>query len=188
MDHEEKKAARRAKYKEQMQDPEFRAAFLENRKERDRVYAASEGAKNLRRKRYAEKDKKEVLEARREKYAQNRERIRQVQAAYYERNREKIRHQSWVLDLATKYGLTEEDYNDMLISQGGVCAFCGEPPKGGDGRDRILHVDHDHKTGKVRWLLCRGCNHLLGNAKESPEVLLKAAKMLGEWLSSQATI
>jgi len=46
----------------------------------------------------------------------------------------------------------------MLQVQGGVCAICGNPPK-----TRRLDVDHDHKTGVIRGLLCFTCNHhLLG--------------------------
>lgn len=52
-----------------------------------------------------------------------------------------------------KYGLTEAQYAKMLVLQGGVCAVCGRPPK-----TRRLHVDHDHKTGRVRCLACHKCN------------------------------
>ena len=53
-------------------------------------------------------------------------------------------------------GLSVEDYDAMLAAQGGVCAICGNPPK-----TRRLDVDHDHKTGKVRGLLCHRCNRAL---------------------------
>lgn len=56
-----------------------------------------------------------------------------------------------------KYGVTPEQYDHMVTQQGGVCACCGEPPKA-----RSLHVDHDHKTGKVRQLLCLKCNTAIG--------------------------
>jgi hypothetical protein len=46
-----------------------------------------------------------------------------------------------------------ELYDRLLGEQGGVCAICGNPPK-----TRRLHIDHDHKTGKVRGLLCHRCN------------------------------
>ena len=57
---------------------------------------------------------------------------------------------------ARQLGVTDEDYALMLATQGGGCAICGNPP-----RTRRLHVDHDHKTGVVRGLLCFQCNHLL---------------------------
>jgi hypothetical protein len=74
------------------------------------------------------------------------------------------------------YGLSVEDYSRMLASQGGVCKLCGSPP--GTGRQKRLHVDHDHKTGKVRGLLCDHCNHALGKMKDDPVLLRKAAAYL----------
>ena len=53
------------------------------------------------------------------------------------------------LYLRRTYGITLEQYDLILESQNGVCAVCGEPPKG-----LRLSVDHDHKTGIVRGLLC----------------------------------
>lgn len=62
------------------------------------------------------------------------------------------------------------DYNEMLARQGGVCAICGLMPK-----NKRLHVDHDHKTGKVRALLCNGCNTGIGHFAEDCERMVKAA-------------
>jgi hypothetical protein len=65
--------------------------------------------------------------------------------------------------IRSTYGLSGEDYERLLMWQGGVCYICHRVP-----RSKRLAVDHDHVTGKVRGLLCadseRGCNHaLLGN-------------------------
>ena len=57
---------------------------------------------------------------------------------------------------AKQLGVTDADYARMLEAQGGGCAICGTPPK-----SRRLHVDHDHKTGNVRGLLCYRCNRAL---------------------------
>jgi hypothetical protein len=57
-----------------------------------------------------------------------------------------------------KYGMTLEQYEAMHEAQKGLCAICGEPNQ----NNRILCVDHDHKTGKVRKLLCTNCNSKLG--------------------------
>ena len=56
--------------------------------------------------------------------------------------------------LRRKYGLTLAQYNRMLKAQGGVCKLCGRPPQ-----KLALAVDHDHKTKRVRGLLCFTCNH-----------------------------
>lgn len=55
----------------------------------------------------------------------------------------------------------------MLEEQNGECFICGSKP------DDQLHIDHDHKTGKVRKLLCRSCNAALGMCKESIDILKK---------------
>jgi hypothetical protein len=54
--------------------------------------------------------------------------------------------------LRYKYNLTIEEYNSMLDTQKGLCNICGKPSR------TYLGVDHDHKTGKIRGLLCAGCN------------------------------
>src|SRR5207249_694982 len=59
---------------------------------------------------------------------------------------------------AAQLGVTDAEYDRLLAAQGGGCAICGNPPK-----TRRLHVDHDHKTGEVRGLLCHRCNRLLAS-------------------------
>jgi hypothetical protein len=56
------------------------------------------------------------------------------------------------------YGITPEEFAQMLLDQEGVCAICGCPPKEG----KALVIDHDHTTGKVRGALCIGCNTRVG--------------------------
>lgn len=66
--------------------------------------------------------------------------------------------------LKRQYGITLEQYNQMLEEQNGVCAMCFEPEtvkSHHTGEVRYLAVDHDHKTGKVRGLLCFRCNTML---------------------------
>lgn len=54
------------------------------------------------------------------------------------------------------YGISLEQYEAMARQQGGVCKLCGHPPK-----KRRLYVDHDHRTKRVRGLLCFRCNRAL---------------------------
>ncbi len=61
-----------------------------------------------------------------------------------------------------QYGMTISDYDTRLRSQRGRCHLCGDSPKTGGGP---LVVDHDHKTGRVRGLLCDKCNLLLGKVE-----------------------
>src|SRR5438046_1388392 len=68
--------------------------------------------------------------------------------------------------LMATYGMTIETYERLLRFQGGLCAICRRPPK-----RRRLAVDHNHKTGAIRGLLCFACNHrVLGRGLETPEI------------------
>lgn len=67
-----------------------------------------------------------------------------------------------------EYGIRESDYNAMFTEQGGRCLGCG---KHQSDLSHPLHVDHDHKTGKVRGLLCKKCNSTLGNADDNVGIL-----------------
>ena len=71
--------------------------------------------------------------------------------------------------LKRKYNITLQEYNDMLAKQHHRCAVCSTTEPG--GKHNTFCVDHCHSTGKVRALLCRNCNMLLGMAKDRPEYL-----------------
>jgi hypothetical protein len=79
-----------------------------------------------------------------------------------------------------KYGITLEDYNRMFEEQGGRCAICGTHQC---ATGRALAVDHDHKTGKVRGLLCQACNTAIGKLNDDPELIHKAA----DYVATHAT-
>jgi hypothetical protein len=65
--------------------------------------------------------------------------------------------------LKGRYGLSPEDYERILLTQDGLCAGCRKVPP--------HHVDHDHKTGRVRGLLCFNCNQALGNVRDDVYVM-----------------
>jgi hypothetical protein len=71
------------------------------------------------------------------------------------------------------YGLSLEGFHALVAAQSGRCAICFEAPTG-----RGFHVDHCHRTGQIRGLLCRGCNLALGNMKDDPARLVRAADYL----------
>ena len=73
-----------------------------------------------------------------------------------------------------RFGLTLDDYDLLSIKQDYVCAICGNINSNG----RRLSVDHDHKTEKVRGLLCLKCNSLLGFVKDDIKILKQAIKYL----------
>jgi hypothetical protein len=76
--------------------------------------------------------------------------------------------------LKRKYGITPEQYEEMLAAQGGGCAICQRPPR----EDISLHVDHDHETGTVRGLLCFRCNNALGDFDDDVVLMQMAAAYL----------
>lgn len=66
------------------------------------------------------------------------------------------------------YGVTLEQYDKMFVAQSGQCAICGQSELG-----YRLCVDHNHKTGAVRGLLCHGCNLSLGHLEDYvPELIV----------------
>lgn len=71
--------------------------------------------------------------------------------------------------LRRKYGLSLEEYGDILAAQGGRCGNPGCRTKAPGGRYNQWHVDHDHVTGDVRGLLCNACNLALGQLGDDPE-------------------
>jgi hypothetical protein len=76
--------------------------------------------------------------------------------------------------LKRKFGISLEQYEEMLAAQSGGCAICGVlPPENGS-----LHVDHDHETGRVRGLLCFSCNGGIGQFQEDPLILRAAVRYL----------
>jgi hypothetical protein len=83
-----------------------------------------------------------------------------------------LRHQRRLWTVRTNYGLTAEQYTELMQSQSGVCAICRTATV------KSLAVDHDHITGIVRGLLCSSCNNGLGRFKDSPENLQRAADYL----------
>lgn len=97
-----------------------------------------------------------------------------------ELNRERIRNN----DLKRHYGITPAEYEALFVAQGGVCAICGQPEHlMWKGKLRRLAVDHDHKTGKVRALLCSDCNTSIGKMHDDPYLLRRAADYIEEYRS-----
>ncbi len=76
----------------------------------------------------------------------------------------------WESHIKSQYGILPHKYKEMQIAQDNRCAICGDlSPEG-----KKLNIDHNHKTGKIRELLCRNCNLALGLLKDSFEVVEKA--------------
>jgi hypothetical protein len=77
--------------------------------------------------------------------------------------------------LRKKYGISWAEYQALFARQGGLCAICGTDKPGGRG---LMAVDHDHKTGQIRGLLCNLCNRGLGQFRDNAKTLRNAAEYL----------
>jgi len=91
------------------------------------------------------------------------------------KERRKVKERQYSL---AKYGITTEQYDAMFLTQNGLCAICKKPEVNIDHNTktiRALAVDHCHKTGRVRKLLCSSCNMGIGQFNHDPELIRAAA-------------
>lgn len=112
------------------------------------------------------KTAEEKKQYRREQYLKNKDKEKAAREIYYSKNKESIlaRNKKYNKEnpdkrksaiLKYEYGITLDQYNEMFRAQEGKCAICQRHQ---NELTRTLCVDHDHKTNKVRSLLCVTCN------------------------------
>ena len=153
---------------------QYKRAWWQKNKERLRERARQQNKRSYQK--HIEKRRAAGRARTRKLWAENPERMRTLvressrrwrtahPEAYRQYKREHAR-----LDTLKQYGLCEQDYQELLVAQNGVCAICLSQDK-----HSRLAVDHCHKTNKVRGLLCRGCNFALGKFADDPEVVARA--------------
>jgi len=129
------------------------------------------------RRRYQAEHGATLREKRRRWYAEHKMTILEKNAAWRAAHPKRNRRNG---NLKHKYGIDEQEYARLFEAQGGKCAICGEPP----GK-KPLAVDHDHETGVVRGLLCHRCNTGIGNFRDEPALLLKAAAFLSQTMEEK---
>ena len=98
---------------------------------------------------------------------------KQKMREYYQANKQRAKIR-WLKNV---YGITPEDYWKMLKDQNFSCKVCNSHMS---NHAKGLHIDHNHETGKVRGLLCKGCNIALGEIKENKDTLAKLITYLEE--------
>lgn len=108
---------------------------------------------------YYHKNKESIQKKRREHYLANKDRILAKNKEWKDSNKEKSAIADRASSIKRKYGLSLEQYDKMVESQGNRCALCFREYSEFDGN---FHVDHNHRTGAVRGLLCPPCNKGLG--------------------------
>ena len=127
------------------------------------------------------KTPEERKQYRRQQYLKHKEKRLKQYAEYRNLNRDKIRSKQEKYNkenplkrknsiLKYEYGITLDDYNKMFNAQEGKCAIC---KKHQNELKKTLCVDHDHKTGKVRELLCMTCNTDLASVENRLEEMTK---------------
>lgn len=99
-------------------------------------------------------------------HAANKEKVSERQKAWRAENPDKVRSQH----LTRTYGITLEQYNEMLAAQDHKCAVCGVKDGECGGHGNKLVVDHMHCSGKVRALLCSRCNTVEGLLRGDPNI------------------
>lgn len=93
--------------------------------------------------------------------------------AYKQRHPDRVKNSDRNRMYRKKYGMTVAQYEQMVESQGGVCAVCQKPET-----RRALAVDHNHETGATRSLLCSNCNTAIGLLQDSAELADSVASYL----------
>ena len=156
--------------------------------------------KRLAAKRYRERYPEVVKQRNKEQYLKNKDKRDEVQKKYYAENKpkvlaqqqvrykkkkdillqefkdkrianpEKAKQQDWKYYLKKKFKITPEEVELMWIGQKGFCANDGCNATLQKGKSGAC-IDHDHKTGDIRGILCRTCNLALGHAKDDVDVL-----------------
>ncbi len=113
-------------------------------------------------------------------YRANAEKIRK-QARERWLNNPKVREYATDYRFKKSYGISLKDFNLMVEKQNGLCLICKKPPNNNKKSDN-LYIDHDHKTGKIRGLLCHKCNAGLGSFNDNVVLLEEAIKYLSYYL------
>ncbi len=98
---------------------------------------------------------------------------RKIVSLYRKSNKSKVN----ATRIKTKYGITVEEWKVLFDKQKGCCEICGTHQS---EITHTLHIDHCHRTGKVRSLLCRACNHAVGNVKENRDIALRLVKYIDD--------
>jgi len=129
----------------------------EQRKKKNEYYAT-----------YKAKNKDKILARSRKYYWDHKEKDSAYHKLYRKNNKTKYLLAIRRCKLKKDYGITLEEYNNLLKKQNGVCAICGKPPK---KENTLLCIDHNHSTKEIRGLLCHNCNLVLGLVYDNKIIL-----------------
>lgn len=124
-------------------------------------------------KNYYINNKKKILEKNRIWNTQHRDIVNKCVSNWSKSNPELREKNTRKYHLRTKYKITTEDYDKLLLLQNNSCAICLR-----ENKEKYLSIDHCHKTGVIRGLLCRNCNLALGYLNDDIELFNNAINYL----------
>lgn len=139
----------------------------------------TEEERKQKRKEYYQLHKEEKKEKSRQYYLAHREEIKEYKKEYHKKRKDIHKEICRKNDLKRKFGITIDDYKLMLEKQNYCCLICGTHR---NEFNKDFAVDHNHKTGNVRGLLCGKCNQGLGKFNDNIELLEKAINYLNNFL------
>jgi hypothetical protein len=157
------------------------SCFHKAKKEKDGLqYNCIECSKKYHAKRYIEQ--KDKLKAQLKKYKiENKEKLEIASLLWKKNNPDKVKKYQRATNLRKNFGISLDEYEQMLMAQNNLCAICEKPETFIHHQTKEparLAVDHCHATGKVRKLLCKSCNTALGLFKDDVNAIANAVQYL----------
>ena len=144
----------------------------EERKIYSKEYYQKNKEKNLKQsKDYTKSHKDFFINYAKKYYKDNYEHFKLYRKEYYIKNEDKLRD----IRFKKTYGITLKEYNDLFLKQNGKCLIC---EKHQDEFDKSLFIDHDHKNGNIRGLLCYRCNLGISLFNDDKKLLERAIMYL----------
>lgn len=160
-------------------DPEKRREYLRayRTKNHERIRARDRAAEQ----KFRDENRELVRERQRKYRAARKEHYQEYNARWHREQRANntaYAERRRAAELVKAYGITRAQYEEMATRQGHKCAACGR--SAADEKHGILCVDHCHKTGKVRGLLCSKCNLIIGQADDDVTLIRRWADYLAK--------
>ena len=150
-------------------NPQSLEGFTKNKKNKDGLDPWCKSCRARVHQAWQVKNRIKVNETAREWSRKNKKKLSAKCKVYYANNGDKIKDYK----LRKTFGITLEQYREMSRIQNHTCAICKQPETAREHRGKLrdLSVDHCHKTGRVRGLLCKEHNMMLGLANDNVDVL-----------------